>query len=64
MSKIGDVEQEYDIENSASSQKNPNKKIKQKTEELLGKLKNYDFLVSKNVYFEEPEEFPKLELDF
>lgn len=64
ISKIGDTAQDIGIDFSASVEKSKHKIIKQKKENLLKKLKQYDFLISKNLYFEEKEEFPMLQLDF
>jgi len=61
---LGDLEQDFDGDSHSANELSENSVIKKKAKKLLNRLNNYDFLVSKNLYFEEKEQFPKLQLDF
>jgi hypothetical protein len=64
MSKIGDIEQEIDPEGMESGDASNTSKFSKSKNNLLRKLKNYDYLVAKNIYIEEEVELPQLQLDF
>lgn len=64
ISKIGDVEQDLDLDNPDSIDDSSQNKYAKKKSSLLDKLKDYDYLVSTNIFIAEDDNFPKLQLDF
>lgn len=64
MSKIGDVEQEIDFDGAESGDASNTSGFSKSKNRLLRKLKNYDYLIAKNIYLEDEVELPQLQLDF